>query len=226
WATGGPIDLVVHWVGGAGSLNIRSHEDCPTRIRGIQSYEMANGYSDIAYNLLICPHGTIYEGRGLGVQGAANGPQTNATKPSVCLLLNQADTMTPAMQDRILDLNRAEIPGRILGHREVNSTTCPGDQVFAWILSTRIVPPPTPQPPILVEDELVQLVKCDNGDPMVLITNSINARWVRDEKELRNLKAVFGDVATWAPENFYRPVLVGPAPSAGFAGRPADWPVR
>ena len=223
WATGGPIDLVVHWVGGAGSLNIRSHEDCPARIRGIQSYEMANGYSDIAYNVLICPHGTIYEGRGLGVQGAANGPQTNATKPSVCLLLNVADTMTPAMGDRILDLNRAEMPGRILGHREVNSTTCPGDQVFAWIVSTRIVPPPTHEPP--EETEVQRIVKCDNGDPMVLITNSIHSRWVQDEAELKDLTALYGPVQTWAPRDFYRPVLVGPNPGP-WSGRPAWWPSR
>jgi len=227
WGTGGPIDLVVHWVGGAGSINIRSHEDCPTRIKAIQSYEMTQGgYSDIAYTYLICPHGTVYEGRGLSVQGAANGPQTNATKPSVCLLLNVADSMTPAMQDRILDLNRWVTPGTILGHREVNTTTCPGDQVFAWITSHRHAPPlpPTPTPP--EDDDMQRIVKCDNGDPMVLITNSIHARWVQDEAELKDLTALYGPVQTWAPRDFYRPVLVGPAPATGFAGRPAGWPVR
>jgi hypothetical protein len=215
----------VHWVGGAGSLNIRSHEDCPTRIKAIQSYEMANGYSDIAYNLVICPHGSVYEGRGLSVQGAANGPQTNATKPSVCLLLNVADTMTPAMQDRILDLNRWVTPGTILGHREVNTTTCPGDQVFAWITTHRHAPPlpPTPTPP--EDDDMQRLVKCDNGDPMVLITNSIHSRWVHDEAELKDLTALYGPVQTWAPRDFYRPVLVGPAP-APWSGRPAWWPSR
>lgn len=226
WASGGPVDLVVHWVGGAGTIGIRDHADCPARIRAVQSYEMSQEYSDIAYNLVCCPHGAVYEGRGLGVQGAANGPSTNATKPSVCLLLNQQDSMTSAMQASVLELNRTVTPGTLLAHREVNSTACPGPQVYGWILETRKQPPPTPEPPTPVEDEPVQLVKCSNGDPMVLITNSINARWVRDEKELNNLKAVFGNVATWAPENFYRPVLVGPAPSAGFAGRPADWPVR
>jgi len=212
-------------VGGAGSLNIRSHEDCPTRIKAIQSYEMANGYSDIAYNLVICPHGTIYEARGLGVQGAANGPQTNATKPSVCLLLNVADSMTPAMQDRILDLNRWVTPGTILGHREVNTTTCPGDQVFAWITTHRHAPPlpPTPTPP--EDDDMPRIVKCDNGDPMVLITNSIHARWVQDEAELKDLTALYGPVQTWAPRDFYRPTLTGPAP-APWAGRPAWWPYR
>jgi hypothetical protein len=223
WASGGPVDLVVHWVGGSGTIGIRSHTDCPTRIRAVQSYEMSQEYSDIAYNLVCCPHGTVYEGRGLGVQGAANGPATNGTKPSVCLLLNVDDTMTPAMQASVLELNRIVTPGMILGHREVNTTTCPGPQVYGWILNTRTQP--QPEPPTPVEDEPVRLVKCNNGDPMVLITNSIHARWVQDEKELNNFKAVHGEVATWAPENFYRLVLVGPAPAA-WANRPAWWPAR
>lgn len=225
WATGGPIDLVVHWVGGAGSLGINTPADVPARIRAIQAYEQSTGYSDIAYSILIDPFGQVWEGRGLGVQGAANGPATNSTKPSVCLLLNQQDRMAEPMKTAILEVNRTVCPGQLLGHREVNSTTCPGDEVSQWILSTRNQPP-TPPAPIPSEDELVQLVKCNNGDPMVLITNSINARWVRDEKELNNLKNVYGPVATWAPENFYRPVFVGPVPPTGFPGRPADWPIR
>lgn len=225
WANGEPIDLVVHWVGGAGTLNIRSHSDCPTRIRAIQQYEMTHGYSDIAYNLVCCPHGTVYEGRGLNVRGAANGPATNGTKPSVCLLLNVDDPMTSAMQDRILDLNRWVTPGRIVGHREVNTTTCPGDQVFAWIETHRTAPP-TPKPPTPVEDDDMQrLVKCDNGDPMVLVTNSIHSRWVQDEAELKDLIALYGPVQTWAPRDFYRPVIVGPTPGP-WAGRPAWWPYR
>ena len=226
WAPGGPIDLVVHWVGGAGTLNIQSHDDCPARIRAIQSYEMSHGYSDIAYNLVCCPHGTVYEARGLAHRGAANGPKTNGTKPSVCLLLNEQDRMTQAMRDRILDLNASVTPGTIYGHREVNTTSCPGDEVFAWILSVRNRPPTPPQPAPPEDEDMPRLVKCDNGDPMVLLTNSIHSRWVQDEAELNDLKALYGPVQTWAPRDFYRPVLVGPAPAAGFAGRPAGWPVR
>jgi len=82
----------------------------------------------------------------------------------------------------------------------------------------------TPKPPS--EDDVQRLVKCNNGDPMVLLTNSIHARWVQDEAELNDLIGVYGPVATWAPRDFYRPVLVGPAPGAPFAGRPPGWPVR
>ena len=226
WAPGGPVDLVVHWVGGAGTIGIRDHADCPARIRAVQAYEMSQEYSDIAYNVVCCPHGAVYEGRGLGVQGAANGPSTNATKPSVCLLLNQQDSMTSAMQASVLELNRTVTPGTLLAHREVNSTACPGPQVYGWILETRLQPPPTPEPPTPVEDdEMPKLVKCNNGDPMVLLTNSIHSRWVQDEAELNDLTALYGPPATWAPRDFYRPVLVGPNPGP-WTGRPSWWPYR
>jgi hypothetical protein len=219
-------DLVVHWVGGAGSINADNHAECPTRIRAIQSYEQSHGYTDIAYNLVCCPHGQVYEGRGLQYRGAANGPATNSTKPSVCLLLNVNNKMTAAMQAALLELNATVCPGTILGHREVNTTTCPGDDVFAWITTHRHATP-TPPPPVPPEDDdMPKLVKCQNGDPMVLLTNSIHSRWVQDEDELKDLTALYGPPATWAPRDFYRPVLVGPAPATGFAGRPAGWPVR
>lgn len=159
WAPGGPVDLVVHWVGGSGTLTVASHADCPYRIRQVQAGEMAGVYSDIAYSLVACVHGVVYEGRGLDVQGAANGPATNSTKPSVCLLLNQQDTMTPAMQRAVLELNRTVTPGKIYGHREVNSTACPGDDVYQWILAQRINPPspPTPPAPIATEDTMLLL---------------------------------------------------------------------
>ena len=226
WAAGGPVDLVVHYVGGKGTIGIRSHDDCPGRIRNVQAYEMSHGYTDIAYNLALCPHGQVYESRGLQVRGAANGPTTNGTKPSVCLLLNEPDPMTPAMQQAILDLNLTVTPGTIYGHREVNSTSCPGDDVYQWILGHRHATPPTPPDPLPEDEDMPKVVKCNNGDPMVLLTNSIHARWVQDEDEQKDLVAVYGPVATWAPRDFYRPVLVGPAPGAPFAGRPPGWPVR
>lgn len=106
---------------------------------------------------------------------------------------------------------------------------CPGDQIKnqrAQIIdrALQLVNPLPPTPP--TEDDVQRLVKCNNGDPMVLITNSIHARWVQDEAELKDLTGLYGAVQTWDPRDFYRPVLVGPAPQAAFAGRPPGWPVR
>lgn len=108
---------------------------------------------------------------------------------------------------------------------------CPGDpiknqrgQILARVTSIIGGKPSPVTPPS--EDEVQRLVKCSNGDPAVLLTNSIHSRWVQDEDELHDLAGIFGPVQTWAPRDFYRPVLVGPAPSTPFAGRPAGWPVR
>ena len=110
-------------------------------------------------------------------------------------------------------------------------TGCPGDQIKAQrpaiiARATQLVgttPPPTPVPP--VEDEMQRIVKANNGDPAVFITNSIHSRWVQDETELKDLTALYGPVQTWAPIDVYRPALVGAAPPA-WAGRPAGWPTR
>jgi hypothetical protein len=169
WAPGGPTGLVVHWVGGAGSLGIQTHGDCPSRIRAIQRYEMNTGYSDIAYSLVCCPHGSVYAGRGLEMRSAANGPSANGTMPSVCLLLNEADAMTPAMEDAIRTLRREHTPGPLRGHREVNTTACPGVRVQAWIEAERRTPPAPPTPPMMEENDMM-LVRAD-GDPRVYVTN-------------------------------------------------------
>lgn len=154
WAPGGPKDLVVHWVGGSGTLNLSDHSKCPAAIRNVQAYEMSKEYCDIAYNLVLCPHGFVYEGRGLQFRGAANGPATNGTKPSVCLLLNQQDHMTAEMQQSIRLLRAFHTPGQLFGHREVNTTSCPGDEVFAWIIAERVPRPPAPGPVQIGDDEM------------------------------------------------------------------------
>lgn len=107
-------------------------------------------------------------------------------------------------------------------------TGCPGEPIKAQrpaiLAHARVlVGPPTPTPS--TPEEEVRLAKCSNGDPAVLITNNIHSRWVQDEPELKDLVAIHGPVQTWAPVDFYRPVLVGPAPPT-WPGRPAGWPVR
>lgn len=176
--TDGPHDLVVHWVGGSGTMGLTSPDKVPAAIRAIQAYEQSHGYSDIAYNLVLDPFGQLWNGRSLQYAGAANGPATNGTKPSVCLLLNKADQMTVQMKDAVRQLRRELTPGLLLGHREVNLTFCPGDDVMRWIQSERIVPNPVPpSPPTKIEDEMTKLIRGSNT-PSVFITNGIVKRHV------------------------------------------------
>jgi hypothetical protein len=123
---------------------------------------MAGGiYSDIAYNLVLDWQGQLWEGRTLAVRGAANGPETNGTKPSVCLLLNQADTMTQPMKETIKAMRVNLTPGQLYGHREVNATTCPGNEVMAWISDQRQPRPPTPPPLPVMELDPMYLMRGD-----------------------------------------------------------------
>jgi hypothetical protein len=126
----------------------------PQAIRAIQAAEMAGPYSDIAYNLVCDPWGQLWEGRTLAVRGAANGPETNGTKPSVCLLLNQGDVMTQPMKDTIKAMRVSLTPGQLYGHREVNTTACPGNEVMAWISDQRQPRPPTPPLPVMELDPM------------------------------------------------------------------------
>ena len=133
WAAGMPQGLVVHWVGGgAMRLDQKPHADCRTAVRSIDAYERSHGYAQVAYNTLACPHGILIEGRGLGVQGAANGGGKNGTYASVCVLGGIGDAFTDGHKKAIEEAYKY-FPGRLLPHREVNSTSCPGDEITAWV---------------------------------------------------------------------------------------------
>lgn len=84
--------------------------------------------------------------------------------------------MTTAMQAAILDLNLTVTPGTIYGHREVNSTTCPGDQVYAWILGHRHATPPVPVPGPIGED-MPYLMRGDKA-PEVWLVNGNTRLWL------------------------------------------------
>jgi hypothetical protein len=70
-----PADLVDH------------HERCDDRVRAIQASHLANDvedYSDIAYNAVVCPHGSVYEGRGAHYRTAANGTRPSTPSTTRC----------------------------------------------------------------------------------------------------------------------------------------------
>jgi hypothetical protein len=106
-------------------------------VQQIQAFHQGpeRGWSDIAYNFLVAPDGAVYEGRGWGFTGAhARGknsesvgvafigdgskPMPDAAKVSVLELLQQAESRFGSL--------------RIVGHRDVGTTACPGDAIYAW----------------------------------------------------------------------------------------------
>lgn len=105
--------------------------------RQIQDFHMdGNGWSDIGYNFLVDSDGVIYEGRGWLVVGAhATGHNTSGI--GVCFIGRDGDA-TQAAKNAIRQMydEAARLGGRglsRLGHRDVNSTDCPGDDLYAWV---------------------------------------------------------------------------------------------
>lgn len=167
--------LVLHWEGPGmwGDLWVFAHNTCYDKVRGIQAYHQKVGYSDIAYNDVICPHGYVFQARsGLGMANAASGDWwVNQHAPAICFLWGLGDTVLENNPDPIDALNAVRNYGiafaglglQVRPHRGVPgvSTMCPGDELayVAGLLDGApvqnvqdniIPPPPGPAPdPVL-----------------------------------------------------------------------------
>lgn len=125
---------------------IADHNRCYSLVRGIQNYHMdANGWSDIAYNGVPCPHGYLFEGRGFGIRSAANGTNTaNSQSEAFCYLGGQNNPFTNEGKSVFAEL------GITKGHRDWFATQCPGDEIYNEIQNgfsgIQPVPPPGPVP--------------------------------------------------------------------------------
>lgn len=159
-----PFGVAIHWSG----INVGAnrHSLCGFRVQGIQRYhQVTKGWADIAYSFLVCQHGFVYEGRGIGKGSAANGTtEGNLDYYAVCALMGPKDTPTAEMLAGIgqaIDACRkAGAHMRVLGHRDLYNSECPGKALYDLILTghwtsgavepspTTIIPgPPKPRPP-------------------------------------------------------------------------------
>lgn len=174
-----------HWEGPTmkvgGSLTW-DHSKCASLIRGIQNFHMnTRGWSDIAYNFLVCPHGYTFEGRGLNVINAANGTTVgNRTSHTICCL---AGTGNPFTFDEKLGLRETVLyialngsaQKRCIGHRDWHSTDCPGDDRYEWVhggmkLPQDPTPQPEPEPPTVEDDEMVIRYRVAGGAQQYMLT--------------------------------------------------------
>jgi hypothetical protein len=119
-------EFVVHHSAGPKSQSVRS----------IQDFHMdSNGWSDIGYNFLVDEHGKVYEGRGWLVVGA-HAPGHNTSGIGVCYIGNNnpTDKALKAVRGLYQEANRrAGRKLKVLGHREVYPTSCPGSKLQGWI---------------------------------------------------------------------------------------------
>ncbi|MBX6382011.1 MAG: N-acetylmuramoyl-L-alanine amidase [Microbispora sp.] len=105
--------------------------------RQIQNHHMdSNRWADIGYNFLVDVKGRIYEGRGWLVVGA-HAPNHNTSGIGVCFIGRDGDATDAAKKAiRWLYDEACRRKGGTLakrGHRDVTATSCPGDQLYAWV---------------------------------------------------------------------------------------------
>lgn len=110
------------------------HARCATKVRGWHAYHLSKGWSGLAYNLVVCPHGVIYAGRGRGIRSAANGTnEGNYGSYAICGLWGGDEPITMPAKLAILDG-----ANRILGspmrfvHSDWKATQCSGATGRAW----------------------------------------------------------------------------------------------
>jgi len=138
------ISLVAHWegtdVGPPGSIEW-DHAICGHLVSEIQRFHMdSNRWADIGYSWIVCPHGTVYTGRGWSHLPAAQ-LNANAGRPAVCYLGGPPEVpITRAGREAFVALHREATVayGRRLPfvcHGDVVATQCPGPDIRAFIES-------------------------------------------------------------------------------------------
>lgn len=133
-----------HWNGP--TLTIRGkktwgHEYCASMVRATQNFHMdQRGWSDIAYNFVICQHGYVFEGRGINYINGANGTNNgNRTSHAIMSLSGPGNPFPVAEKVAFREClshiaNHTSAPdNRAIGHRDHKSTECPGDARFNWV---------------------------------------------------------------------------------------------
>lgn len=153
-----PKGLAFHWEGS----NVKQEggiEASKDVIKSIQRSHMNNsreGYVDIAYNFAVDYLGNVFELRGWNTQGAANGTNDgNQNYVSVVYLGDPNDPLTDAAKQAFKSI-RTEADKRGIGkenrpHSSFKATSCPGDEIRAYISTLsggESVPsaPPRPSP--------------------------------------------------------------------------------
>jgi hypothetical protein len=161
--------IAVHYTGSTTPLG-----DSPTLGQTVHRLEAervehveGRGWSDIAYLAAIDQAGRVFDCRGIAYRSAANGDQAvNRSHGAVTILLGVGAQPTAAALAAFRDwyqriwLNYWPKAGRIVGHRDLHSTSCPGDPLYALIKAgTLASPPPGKDPDPMAGFTLDQLTR-------------------------------------------------------------------
>jgi hypothetical protein len=119
---------------------LADHAKCAGQVRAVQNVHMdVRGWSDIAYNFVVCNHGFVYEGRGWEKQNGATGnPTANDTRIAMCWAgHSDQDVFDIKAANAIHELASLGIskgwPAVVGGHKDFSQTSCPGNTLYAWM---------------------------------------------------------------------------------------------
>ncbi|MFI7643751.1 N-acetylmuramoyl-L-alanine amidase [Nonomuraea sp. NPDC049400] len=140
--------MVIHYDGSKQGLAGKEHGACVDYWRRTRKFHMGSsrGWADIGYSFGACPHGYVFEGRGLDRIQAAQ-PTGNATYYSVTLMSGPGEAPTEAQINAVREL-RAWLMDKgvgplVKGHRDFYSTDCPGDALYRLVKNGTFAQPPT-----------------------------------------------------------------------------------
>jgi len=149
WMPPTPKGVKVHYTGGYVDPRLLSdHDRCISAVQGIQRGHMnGNGWIDIGYSFVVCPHRKVFEGRGLGHLPAANGAGLNSGHYAVLGLVGNSGLTEPnqgmiaGIRDAIAYIRKHGGAGKeIKGHRDGYSTDCPGGPLYRLVCNGTFEP--------------------------------------------------------------------------------------
>ncbi|XP_051017865.1 peptidoglycan recognition protein 1 [Acomys russatus] len=119
-----------------------SPSSCEQQARNVQHYHKnILGWCDVGYNFLVGDDGHIYEGRGWNIKGDHTGPTWNPISIGITFMGNYMNRVpTKRALRAALNLLECGVSQGFLrsnyevkGHRDVQSTLSPGDQLYEII---------------------------------------------------------------------------------------------
>ena len=152
--------FVIHWNGSP--TRIVDHGRCDAFWRSINAFHASKYPGGVIpgalYSFGMCPHGIRYEAQGWNKPQGANGDGTHSRNYSVIAFIGEGEVPSIAMLAGLRDLvvegrMSGRAGGRVLAHRQVNQTACPGDDLARIAQQWDRQALPQPQPPTAPDEE-------------------------------------------------------------------------
>lgn len=150
---------VIHHTASTGDYNTAGINESKAKVRGVQNYHMNNnGWCDIGYHFLVDKHGNIFSGRkdsavlGERPRGAHDGCNSNSFGFTALGYYHPPynNAATTKLINGLRNIIAWRMPGgwnptgngtsycngvtdKVIGHRQVKATACPGDKLFEKI---------------------------------------------------------------------------------------------